>query len=186
MADHSRGADDKQSAKIAISLLRDAAETLSVTARVLFRGETEPSCELAPGAELAGFADGGHDRRGGDHADARNGRQAPACFILAMPFVQDLVELSQFVFQFEEPANQRCHRHLRHLRNHGLWIVLVEDGTHKLYEAHHTRVADAEQARGEEVAPTGGRKTPEAHVDLGLGRNLGALLADKQHHGECQ
>lgn len=92
--------------------------------------------------ELAGVAGRGHDRRGGDHTAARDGRKSTARFILAVPFEQEFVELLKFVFQFEESVHQRGQCHLRHLGEHVLRIALIEYGAGELHEVHHTGIAD--------------------------------------------
>src|SRR5271169_2752288 len=81
MAKRRAGAHDQQLAQVTVAHLGDAPEPRFAAGRVLARRQAEEGGELTPAGEGAGVLDGGHDRRGGDRADARNGHQPLGCLV---------------------------------------------------------------------------------------------------------
>src|SRR5271168_3546297 len=75
MAKRRAGAHDQELAQVAIAHLGDPPEPRFAAGRVLARRQAEEGGELTPAGEGAGVLDRGHDCRGGDRADARNGHQ---------------------------------------------------------------------------------------------------------------
>src|ERR1700722_19517950 len=75
MTQRRAGAYDQKLAQVAVAHLGDAPEPRFAAGRVLARRQAEEGGELTPAGEGAGVLDRGHDRRGGDRADAGNGHQ---------------------------------------------------------------------------------------------------------------
>src|ERR1700733_13471739 len=69
------GAHYQKLAQVAVAHLCDAPEPRFAAGRVLARCQAEKGSELTPAREGAGVLDRGHNSRGGDRADARNGHQ---------------------------------------------------------------------------------------------------------------
>src|SRR5208282_6079604 len=75
MAKRRAGAHDQELAQVAVAHLGDAPEPHFAAGRVLAWRQAKEGGELAPAGEFACVLDRGHDRRGGDRADAGNGHQ---------------------------------------------------------------------------------------------------------------
>src|SRR6516162_2354427 len=83
VAERRAGAHDQQLAQVTVAHLGDAPEPWLAAGRTLAWRQAEEGGELAPAGEVAHVPDRGHDRRGGDRADAGNGHQ-PLCGLSAL------------------------------------------------------------------------------------------------------
>src|SRR5580700_3077566 len=123
------GAYDQKLAQIAVAHLGDAPEPLLAPARVLARRQAEEGGELAPAGEGAGVLDGGHDRRGGDRADAGNGHQPLGCLIGLDRRCDLLVDRSDRLVERINLADKRTKRHPDAVGNYDLAVrVKAVDG----------------------------------------------------------
>src|ERR1700734_191749 len=68
----SRRRPTPEAEQVAVAHLCDAPQPRFAAGRVLARCQAEEGRELTPAREGAGVLDGGHNRRGGDRADAGN------------------------------------------------------------------------------------------------------------------
>ena len=93
------GAMDQQGAEIAVALFGDAEQHRLAAGGVLTRDEAQVGGERAASGELAGVADFGHHRGGGQWAHSHHLSQAPAALIPAADERDLAVELSPLLFE---------------------------------------------------------------------------------------
>ena len=101
------GAHDQKLAQIAVAHLGDAPEPRFAAGRVLARCQAEEGSEFTPAREGAGVLDRGHDRRGGDRADARNGHQPLGCLVGLDRRCELLVDRSDGLIERIDLADKR-------------------------------------------------------------------------------
>ena len=102
--------DDEQPPQIAISLLRDAAEPLLATRRVLPRHKSDPCCKIPTGFEATRVCHSGGNGRGPDHAYPWYGLEAAAHVIGPMMGVNGAIQAPDLQFQSSELIDNSLQR----------------------------------------------------------------------------
>ena len=100
--------------------------------RALARRQAEEGGELAPAREGAGVLDGGHDRRGGDRADAGNGHQAPGRVVGLDRRRELLVDRSDRLVERVDLTDERTKRRAHAIGDHDLAVVVEAVGRQAL------------------------------------------------------
>src|ERR1700730_8489342 len=121
-----------RSLQVAVAHLGDAPEPRFADGRVLARRQAEERTELRPAREGAGVLDRGHDRRGGDRADAGNGHQ-PLGRLVRLDRRRKLpVDRSDGLIQRVNLADKRTKCAAHAIGDHDLAILVETVGRHAL------------------------------------------------------
>ena len=132
MAQRRAGAHHQKLAQVAVAHLCDAPEPRFAAGRVLARCQAEEGSELTPAGEGAGVLDRGHDRRGGDRADAGNGHQ-PLGRLVRLDRRRKLpVDRSDGLIERVDLADKRTKCAAHAIGDHDLAILVETVGSHAL------------------------------------------------------
>src|ERR1700729_1593720 len=173
-------------AQVAVAHLCDAPEPRFAAGRVLARCQAEEGSELTPAREGAGVLDGGHDRRGGDRADARNGHQ-PLGRLVRFDRRRKLpVDRSDGLIERVNLADKRTKCAAHAIGDHDLAILVETVGHHALQAIGMVRALRRDEADlGQMAAQSIERRRALAGEQLArpMAHQLG-LVVDRTHRHE--
>src|SRR5271168_1456386 len=132
MAQRRAGAHDQELAQVTVAHLGDASEPWLAAGRALAWRQAEEGGELAPAGEGAGVLDRGHDRRGGDRADAGNGHQPLGRLVRLDRRRKLAVDRSDRLVERVYLTDQRTKRDAHAIGDDDLAILVETVGSHAL------------------------------------------------------
>ena len=152
----------------------------------LWRGVRPRKAQLSPATEDAGVLDGGHDRRGGDRADAGNGHQ-PLGRLVRLDRRRKLpVDRSDRLIQRVDLADKRTKCAAHAIGDDDLAILVETVGSHALQAIGMLRALRRDEADlGEMAAQRIERRRALASEQLArpMAHQLGLVL-DRTHRHE--
>src|ERR1700723_216247 len=186
MAQRRAGPPRQKLAQVAAPHLCDAPEPRFAAGRVLARCQAEEGGELTPAGEGAGVLDGGHDRRGGDWANAGNGHQ-PLGRLVRLDRRRKLpVDRSDGLIERVDLADKRTKRAAHAIGDHDLAILVETVGSHALQAIGMLRALRRDEADlGQMAAQSVERRRALAGEQLArpMAHQLG-LVVDRTHRHE--